>query len=129
MGDWKFRLELFVNDLEKSVHFYQNILRLPQGAKSDTSVRFDAEDFSLLLSDQSILPETHYFSSEKWKQPKGTGVELVIVVPNIHQVYQHIQNEKYPIYENIKKQPWGMTDFRLVDPDGYYVRVTSKKEG
>ncbi|WP_350223849.1 hypothetical protein [Rhizobium sp. CNPSo 3490] len=22
-------------------------------------------------------------------------------------------------------QPWGLPDFRLVDPDGYYVRVTS----
>jgi hypothetical protein len=23
------------------------------------------------------------------------------------------------------EQPWGMTDFRLVDPDGCYIRVTA----
>ena len=22
-------------------------------------------------------------------------------------------------------RPWGQTDFRLIDPDGYYIRVTS----
>lgn len=26
-------------------------------------------------------------------------------------------------------QPWGLTDFRLVDPDGYYVRVTNLSPG
>jgi hypothetical protein len=23
------------------------------------------------------------------------------------------------------RQPWGLTDFRVADPDGYYVRFTS----
>jgi hypothetical protein len=27
--------------------------------------------------------------------------------------------------ERLAARPWGQTDFRLVDPDGYYVRVTS----
>ncbi len=27
--------------------------------------------------------------------------------------------------ESLTARPWGQTDFRLIDPDGYYVRVTS----
>jgi uncharacterized glyoxalase superfamily protein PhnB len=27
--------------------------------------------------------------------------------------------------EPLAARPWGQTDFRLIDPDGYYVRVTS----
>ncbi|WP_366663858.1 hypothetical protein [Geobacillus subterraneus] len=27
----------------------------------------------------------------------------------------------------LKQQEWGMTDFRLTDPDGYYLRITSPK--
>jgi lactoylglutathione lyase len=24
----------------------------------------------------------------------------------------------------LREQPWGLHDFRVVDPDGYYLRVT-----
>jgi hypothetical protein len=26
--------------------------------------------------------------------------------------------------EDLQPRPWGLEDFRLVDPDGYYLRVT-----
>jgi hypothetical protein len=28
-------------------------------------------------------------------------------------------------FEPLSARPWGQTDFRLIDPDGYYIRVTS----
>ena len=28
------------------------------------------------------------------------------------------------ISEELRLQPWGLHDFRLADPDGYYLRIT-----
>jgi len=32
----------------------------------------------------------------------------------------------WPLDADLQTRPWGLTDFRLFDPDGYYVRITSR---
>jgi len=32
----------------------------------------------------------------------------------------------WPVAEEITPRPWGLRDFRLLDPDGYYWRVTTR---
>jgi lactoylglutathione lyase len=32
----------------------------------------------------------------------------------------------HPVFELPQQRPWGLWDFRIVDPDGYYLRVTSR---
>ena len=32
----------------------------------------------------------------------------------------------WPVASGIEKQPWGLRDFRLFDPDGYYLRLTER---
>ncbi len=29
--------------------------------------------------------------------------------------------------EPLLVRPWGLTDFRVADPDGYYLRITSRQ--
>jgi len=38
--------------------------------------------------------------------------------------YRTAKDSGWPVCD-LALQPWGLRDFRLVDPDGYYVRVTS----
>ena len=33
----------------------------------------------------------------------------------------------HPVFEPLQERPWGLRDFRIVDPDGYYLRVTSRR--
>lgn len=40
--------------------------------------------------------------------------------------YQRVRSEGWPRSAELRRQPWGLTDFRLLDPDGYYWRVTSR---
>ena len=28
--------------------------------------------------------------------------------------------------EDLQDRPWGLTDFRILDPAGYYLRITSR---
>ncbi len=52
-------------------------------------------------------------------------MEIVLEVDDIQACHQRAVESGYPLSKSLTVQPWGLTDFRLVDPDGYYVRVTS----
>ncbi|MBE7099158.1 VOC family protein [Bacillus cereus] len=118
-----FRLELFVEDLQRSIRFYEEILTLVF-SKKNTRVRIKLGDFSLLLTPDYILNENHYLKTGGLN-PKGKGVEIIIAFDHIEQIYQHVLEKNYPVECNLKMQSWGMKDFRIVDPDGYYLRLTS----
>ncbi|AWC28759.1 VOC family protein [Bacillus cytotoxicus] len=119
-----FRLELFVEDLERSIRFYEGILGLTFFRKNETGAMVKLEDFALLLTPDYILDKNHYLK-KGGLTPKGKGVEVIIVFDNIEQLYQHVLEKNYPVKSSLKTQPWGMKDFRIIDPDGYYLRLTS----
>jgi uncharacterized glyoxalase superfamily protein PhnB len=48
-------------------------------------------------------------------------------VDDIQSHYQHVINTQVKLESELTKQDWGMLDFRLADPDGYYLRITSRK--
>jgi lactoylglutathione lyase len=31
-----------------------------------------------------------------------------------------------PLEQDLQDRPWGLTDFRIIDPAGYYLRVTGR---
>jgi lactoylglutathione lyase len=121
------RFELFVEDPDKSVEFYTKILGF--------SVRYSNERYYSLVRGSvtigigyaSKLRDGHYFRPEITTQRKGQGVEIVLEVDDIHAEYERVKASGYTIAEDLTEREWGLTDFRLVDPDGYYLRVTSKR--
>jgi|SRR5690625_2220536 len=123
-----FRLELFVEDLQTSTRFYEEILGLTFTEKSGTGAVIKQENFSLLLTAEDILDENHYFRKDGDLKPKGRGTEIILVSDDIEQLYRDIQVKKYPVESRLKLQSWGMADFRIIDPDGYYLRITSNKQ-
>jgi hypothetical protein len=56
----------------------------------------------------------------------GGGVEIGIVVGDIEAAFAAAEKhtQYWPIASKIEKQPWGVRDFRVHAPDGFYVRVT-----
>ncbi|MCH7973677.1 MAG: VOC family protein [Bacteroidetes bacterium] len=56
----------------------------------------------------------------------GRGVELVLEVDDIGAMYEHLRSQKWPLSGELQRKPWGLTDFRILDPDGYYWRITSR---
>jgi uncharacterized glyoxalase superfamily protein PhnB len=52
------------------------------------------------------------------------GVELVLEVDDLDAEYRRISTTGWPIVEDLRARPWGLRDFRLLDPDGYYWRMT-----
>lgn len=56
----------------------------------------------------------------------GVGLEIVLEVDSVKEAYQRARGYPGAVASELKQRPWGLFDFRAVDPDGYYIRVTSR---
>jgi uncharacterized glyoxalase superfamily protein PhnB len=79
----------------------------------------------IALNLHSELDEDHPIRIAAHERP-GRGVEIVLEESDVEAMYQHVVAEKWPRSAELRHQPWGLTDFRVLDPDGYYWRVTSR---
>jgi len=53
-----------------------------------------------------------------------TGVEVVLEVDDVLRERDRVVAAGWSLAEDLTRRPWGLVDFRLLDPDGYYLRVT-----
>jgi lactoylglutathione lyase len=120
------RLEFFVSDLPRSVDFYRSVLgfEIERHQKDYASVR----DGGVVLG---LVPVTNLPESDgpgltqaQLAGYRGAGVEIVLEVDDLSATAARVTAAGYPMSEPQQRRPWGLTDFRLFDPDGYYLRVT-----
>jgi hypothetical protein len=64
-----------------------------------------------------------YFGRFPQTTPPGFGVEIVLQVADLARYYERIK-DKVAVSEAPRRRPWGLEDFRLCDPFGFYLRVT-----
>jgi len=83
---------------------------------------------TIALNDRKILNVDHP-ARHAAGESVGKRVEVVLVTERLRQDYDHVLASAWPVSTPITKQPWGMTDFRIVDPDGIYIRVTGPRDG
>jgi lactoylglutathione lyase len=122
------RLELFVEDLDESVSFYRRVLgfEVVREERGDyASLR--SGDIMLGIGPIAKLPETGgYFTRGIASQRRGLGVEIVMEVDDLSTAHRRVLDSGHPVFEPPQQRPWGLRDFRIVDPDGYYLRITSR---
>ncbi|QNK48966.1 VOC family protein [Brevibacterium sp. PAMC23299] len=120
------RLELFVESIEKSVGFYRDILEFNAPKEIiHTYVPVKKGNVTLGLGEMKSLPENHPLKVSNNSQQTGLGVEIVLEVEDINDIYNKVVEKGYSIQTKLTKRSWGLEDFRLIDPDGYYLRITS----
>jgi lactoylglutathione lyase len=124
------RFELFVEDVERSVAFYAAALGLQPAAGYDPRgyVPVSAGRVRIGLQRHTALPAEHHFRPSHFTGPRGVGVEIVVEVDDVDAAFTRARDAAVSQggqVEPLAARPWGQTDFRLIDPDGYYVRVTS----
>jgi catechol 2,3-dioxygenase-like lactoylglutathione lyase family enzyme len=122
-------LELFVDDVGASVAFYGGALGFRIERHDDDYVSMRRGSVILGLGAVAKLPERGTgpgFTRQRLADDKGAGVEIVLELDDRDQVitlHDHCQANA-GVIEALQLRPWGLWDFRLVDPDGYYLRVT-----
>lgn len=66
-----------------------------------------------------------YFKNFPKDTKRGYGIEIVIPVDDVEASYQQAKQFAH-ISSTLKLQPWGVKDFRIEDPFGFYLRVTER---
>jgi lactoylglutathione lyase len=112
------------------VAFYAAALGLQPAAGYDPQgyVPVSAGRLRIGLQRRTALPAGHHFRPSHFTGPRGVGVEIVVEVDDVAAAFTRARDTAVNLggqVEPLAARSWGQTDFRLIDPDGYYIRVTS----
>jgi catechol 2,3-dioxygenase-like lactoylglutathione lyase family enzyme len=123
-----FRLELFVTDLDASIRFYEDVLGFVLDRRDPEYASLRLGDAVLGLGPIAKLPADgppQGFTRERLAADRGAGVDIVLEVDDLDAAFARVVRASHPLVEPIRARPWGLSDFRITDPDGYYLRVTT----
>jgi len=119
------RYEIFPQDLDAIVDFYARVL----GFSVAKDQRGDPDAY-VALSRGAV----HVGAAQRAGPavPAGrrppVGVELVLEVDDIAAERDRVVAAGWPLEEDLQDRPWGLTDFRILDPAGYYLRITGRAQ-
>ncbi len=122
-------LELHVPDFEKVKEFYRKLgfevvwERKPEGFKGYLVIKRGNNILCFWGGNENIL-EHEYFSQFPNDSKRGYGVELVMMVEDVDSYYEEVK-QFAKVVEELKLKPWGLRDFRIEDPFGFYLRITN----
>jgi lactoylglutathione lyase len=125
----RLRMELFVDDMDASVAFYTQLLGFEVTRRAEEYASLRRGLVVLGLGPVAKLPDHGDgpgFTRQRLRGGKGAGVEIVLELDDADQVsalYERCRSHG-ALVEPLQLRPWGLRDFRLSDPDGYYLRVT-----
>ena len=121
-------LELHVTDFEIVKEFYQKLgFAVVWEHKPD-----EKKGYLVMQRKDSILCfwpgnekvyDQSYFKKFPRNTIRGYGVEIIIPIENIETYYEKTRSFAN-IVDILETQPWGLKDFRIIDPFGYYLRFT-----
>jgi uncharacterized protein YbjT (DUF2867 family)/catechol 2,3-dioxygenase-like lactoylglutathione lyase family enzyme len=115
------RIEIFPADLDASAEFYTRVLgfRITRDERA-AEVAYLGLDRGRIRIGAVARDEP----ADRAARRPPTGVEIVLEVADVEAELDRVRRAGWPIEEGLASQPWGQRDFRLLDPSGYYVRLT-----
>jgi lactoylglutathione lyase len=119
------RFEIFPQDLDAIVDFYARVLSF----SITKDQRGDPEAYVGLSRGEVHIGAARRSGpiSPAGRRPP-IGVELVLEVDDIAAERDRVVAAGWPLEEDLQDRPWGLTDFRILDPAGYYLRITSRAQ-
>jgi len=115
------RVELFPGDLDASLAFYEALGFELRGRKDGppryASIHWGGVRIGMVES-EPMHPVVRSI-------PAGT--EIVIEVDDIEVLRDNVVAKGISLAEDLQHREWGLTDFRVTDPDGYYLRFTARR--
>ena len=122
-------LEIQVPDFKRVKKFYIKLgfekiwERKPEEFKGYLIMKLEDNVLCFWGGNEHIY-EQEYFKKFPKNTPRGVGMEIVLMVKDIEDYFEQVKN-KVEIFEPLQDRPWGLKDFRVVDPFGFYLRFTS----
>jgi catechol 2,3-dioxygenase-like lactoylglutathione lyase family enzyme len=120
------RIELFVRDLERAAAFYHDVLGFERAPEHDGYISVTRGAATIGLGRIDALPQSHPLRARDANERRGVGVEVVVEVEDVDAAHAIVAAAGWPVLVPTGERPWGLRDFRLLDPDAYYIRITSR---
>lgn len=122
------QLELHVPDFKKVKDFYGKLgFKVAWERKPDRNKGYlilEMENTILCFwSGNDYVYKQNYFKQFPKYTKRGYGVEIVVMTKRLESVYE-VCKKLTCVVEKMRLQPWGLKDFRIEDPFGYYLRIT-----
>jgi catechol 2,3-dioxygenase-like lactoylglutathione lyase family enzyme len=117
------RFEIFPDDLDAIVDFYTRVLlfRLIADQRGEPSPYV-----SLQRDDVRIGAARREVPDARAARLPPAGVELMLEVDDVTAERDLVIAAGWPLAEDLQDRPWGLKDFRILDPAGYYLRITDR---
>ena len=122
-------VEFFVRDVDRSIEFYAHLGFSVAKRWEDWVLLRRGETRLGLQGDAHAKEGPHYFTPNIGRFPRGTGVEVSVQVEDVDAEYARALAAGLNIVKPIQDRSWKARDFRVADPDGYFVRITSPLRG
>jgi catechol 2,3-dioxygenase-like lactoylglutathione lyase family enzyme len=120
------RCEIFPADLVRTVDFYVRVLDFTLIRDE----RDDAAPYVYLTRGEVRVGAVPAWAPSPARDARTPpiGVELVLEVDDVEAERERVAAAAWPVDQELTSRPWGLRDFRVLDPDGYYWRVTNRAE-
>jgi len=122
-------LILYVEDVEKSINFYQNTF--------NTQIKFitPEKDYGELLTGETTISfasvslassniKKGFLSSKAGEKP--FGIELGFTTDHVEALVEKAVKNGAVLYEDIAVKPWGQKVAYIKDPDNYLVEICTE---
>lgn len=122
------QIELHVPDFELVKKFYGKLgfeavwEKKPEEKKGYLVIKRD-DNILCFWPGNKFVEKQSYFQNFPSDTKRGFGVEIVIMVNDIENLYKKAESF-CKIVDRLQIQPWGLKDFRIEDPFGFYIRFT-----
>jgi lactoylglutathione lyase len=118
-------LELGTQRVSEYVEYFRTVLGYEVVHQEQGYASMESNLAQLLLMDPRGWPKGHPFYGKTTGSGQGIGVEIGLVVADLDKTFAAAVKQKgWPISTGIVRRPWGVRDFRVLSPDGYYLRFT-----
>jgi uncharacterized glyoxalase superfamily protein PhnB len=116
---------LTVKDLEKALAWYRDVV----GFTVDKEHEREGKLFAVSLKAGAVrILLTQDNGAKGWDRPKGEGFSLQITTAqNVDEIAARIKERGGTLESEPSDTPWGMRVFRLHDPDGFKLVISSER--
>lgn len=120
--DVTLRIELFPADLDVFFDFYTRVLRF----QVERDERTAPWPYVAVRRGSVHIGAVRAWEEVHVDRVPPHGIEIVLEVDDVQLERDAIVAKGCELLEDLVDRPWGLQDFRLLDPDGYFLRYTSR---
>jgi lactoylglutathione lyase len=114
---------VFVEDLERSLAFYRDVIGLPFRLQGDGYVEFATEGSRFGLYDRDRLDE---LTGQDSAAPARPGGEVVFLVADVDAEAERLRAAGATILAGPVDRVWGHRTLHVEDPDGFVVELAEE---